>query len=254
MYNRGSEIDMEALKAFLEDAVNKVKTQENPDVLGDVKKVFKKSVPLTLRMYVAAYLAKEAQKHFRGGFRSQRRERDFQERNTRFQNERQRTKERKQFNPEPAAKTEERAPRPRVQIDPSVAATIFISIGRNRRVFPRDLVGLLISVAGLERDRIGDIRVLANYSFIQLFSEDSEKVIKALDGYDYRGRKLAVSYSKQKAEEKSVSEEHSDLSAESLVNDEAEIQSAEDAAAYAAAEKAAANKEPFASPNISSEN
>ena len=116
------------------------------------------------------------------------------------------------------------------------------------------MVGLLISVAGLERDRIGDIRVLANYSFIQLFSEDSEKVIKALDGYDYRGRKLAVSYSKQKAEEKSVSEEHSDLSVESLVHDEAEIQSAEDAAAYAAAEKAAANKEPFASPNIYSEN
>ena len=59
MYNRGSEIDMEALKAFLEDAVNKVKTQENPDVLGDVKKVFKKSVPFTLRMYVAGFSGEE---------------------------------------------------------------------------------------------------------------------------------------------------------------------------------------------------
>ncbi|UKI53327.1 MAG: DbpA RNA binding domain-containing protein [Treponema sp.] len=71
---------------------------------------------------------------------------------------------------------EERQPRPRVQIDPELAATIFISIGRNRRVFPRDLVGLLVGGAGLDRDRIGDIRVLANYSFVQLFKEDAERL------------------------------------------------------------------------------
>ena len=65
-------------------------------------------------------------------------------------------------------------------------------------MFPRDLVGLFISVAGLERERIGDIRVLANYSFVQLFAEDAEKAINALNGYDYRGRKLSVSYSKQR--------------------------------------------------------
>ena len=57
MYNRNYEIDMESVAAYLKDAVNKVKTQENPDVLNDIKKTFKKNVPLTLRMYVAAYLA-----------------------------------------------------------------------------------------------------------------------------------------------------------------------------------------------------
>ena len=64
-------------------------------------------------------------------------------------------------------------------------------------MYPRDLVGLLVSVAGLERERIGSIRVLANYSFIQLFKEDCDKVISALNDYDYRGRKLSVSYSKK---------------------------------------------------------
>lgn len=251
MYNRNYEIDMESVAAYLKDAVNKVKTQENPDVLNDIKKTFKKNVPLTLRMYVAAYLVKEMQKGGKGGFRSSRR--DFHE-NKKFSSVRQpRERDIKAYSSESG---EERTPHPRVQIDPTLASTIFISIGRNRRVFPRDLVGLLISVAGLERDRIGDIRVLANYSFVQLFSEDAEKTIAALNGYDYRGRKLAVSYSRQK------DAEDGDETAQPYVSDSAsysadasidENQLAEDAAAYAAAEKAAANNEPFSAPHISSE-
>lgn len=248
MYNRNYDIDMEVVKSFLEEAVNRVKTQENPEVLDDIKKTFKKTVPFSLRMYVASYLVKEAQRHYRGP-RSNRR--DFRERNPRFQNNSRdfrEIREHRAYNSESGS--EERIPRPRIQIDPSVAATIFISIGRNRRVFPRDLVGLLIGVAGIERDRIGDIRVLANYSFIQLFSEDAEKAIKALDGYDYRGRKLAVSYSRMKDED--LAENPAEQ--ESQVQDEYDQQSAEDAAAYAAAEKAAANQEPFSAPNITAEN
>lgn len=254
MYNRNYDIDMEVVKSFLEEAVNRVKTQENPEVLDDIKKTFKKTVPFSLRMYVASYLVKEAQRHYRGP-RSNRR--DFRERNPRFQSSSRdfnsrdfrENREHRAYNPESGV-MEERIPRPRIQIDPSVAATIFISIGRNRRVFPRDLVGLLIGVAGIERDRIGDIRVLANYSFIQLFSEDAEKAIKALDGYDYRGRKLAVSYSRMKDEDL----QENPAEQESQVQAEYDQQTAEDAAAYAAAEKAAANQEPFSAPNLSSEN
>lgn len=247
MYRRNSEIDMENVKAFLEDAVTRVKTQENPEVLDEVKKVFKKNVPFSLRMYVASYLVKEAQKHYRPSYSYRR---DYSDRNSRYQNERINPRERKPYNSEKFS-NEERPSRPRVHIDPSLASTIFISIGRNRRVFPRDLVGLLISVAGLEKERIGDIRVLANYSFVQLFTEDADKAINALNGYDYRGRKLSVSYSKMKDDEQQDSfASQTDDRAE----DEFDEQAAEDAAAYAAAEKAAANKEPFSAPNITPEN
>ena len=41
MYNRDSEIDMEMVASFLKNAVNKVKTQENPDLLNDLKKIYK---------------------------------------------------------------------------------------------------------------------------------------------------------------------------------------------------------------------
>lgn len=234
MYNRDSEIDMDSVALFLKDAVEKIRTQENPDILNDLKKVFKKNVPLTMRSYLAAYLIKDQMKHFHGQYRPRK---DFKENK---KSPRQ-MRERKPVVSEETVQTEERQPRPRVQIDPAMAATIFISIGRNRRVFPRDLVGLLVGAAGLDRDRIGDIRVLANYSFVQLFSEDAEKAIAALNNYEYRGRSLSVSYSRQKdAEEDSQTTAGLDAQA-----------AAEDAAAYAAAEKASSN-EVFSAPHYSS--
>ena len=233
MYNRReTEIDMNSAAAFLQDAVDKVKTQENLDLLTELKKVFKKNVPLTLRNYVAAYLVKETVKHFHGTYRS--RKNDFRD------NNRDRTVREQKLSESTA---EERQPRPRVQIDPELAATIFISIGRNRRVFPRDLVGLLVGGAGLDRDRIGDIRVLANYSFVQLFKEDAEKAISVLNGYDYRGRKLAVSYSRTK------DDELMDDDSVPMTNGFDEQAAAEDAAAYAAATKASGN-EAFGAPHV----
>lgn len=235
MYNRReSEIDMNSVAAFLQDAVDKVKTQENLDLLTELKKVFKKNVPLTLRNYVAAYLVKETVKHFHGTYRSRKNDfrdnkKNYRERNVREQKVSE-------------TAVEERQPRPRVQIDPELAATIFISIGRNRRVFPRDLVGLLVGGAGLDRDRIGDIRVLANYSFVQLFKDDAEKAISVLNGYDYRGRKLAVSYSRTKDEEL-------DDDSVPMSNGLDEQAAAEDAAAYAAATKASGN-EAFGAPHV----
>ncbi|MCI5608400.1 MAG: DbpA RNA binding domain-containing protein [Spirochaetia bacterium] len=232
---RNSEIDLENLQDFLQNVVEKVKNQEDPDLLNKVKKVYKKTVPFSMRLYVASYLAKEAQKTYRGRYRSGKK--DFYDSKSKSRTDRSTYKDRK---PLSENSFEERQPRVRVQIDPSVGATIFISIGRNRHVYPRDLVGMLISAAGLERDRIGEIKVLANYSFVQLFKEDAEKAISVLNGYDYRGSKLVVSYSKMKDEDL---ENHP----EEMLDE----QSAEDAAAYAAAEKAAEN-EPFATPHLNS--
>ena len=85
---------------------------------------------------------------------------------------------------------------------------------------------------------------MANYSFVQLYTEDCQKVIDKLNGYDYRGRKLAVSYSRQKSDAESDSADDAEESQTAYSAEQAEM-AAEDAAAYAAAEKAAADKEPF---------
>ena len=263
-FNREFEINEAQLEEFLSSATEKVRTSENVDLLSDLNKLFKKNVPLTVRKYVIAYLLKEALKHYRP-FNNNRRERferndrnerfDRNERNQRQRQERNFRQEHTERAPEAAeeAPAEEERPRhPRVEIPEDQATSIFISIGKNRRVYPRDLVGILIAIAGIDRERIGDIKVLANYSFVQLYTEDAQTAIDKLNGYDYRGRKLAVSYSRQKSDaegtEGTEAEETAPVEAEAQTADvysEAAQMSAEDAAAYAAAEKAAADKEPF---------
>ncbi len=252
-FNREFELNETQLEDFLKNATDKVRTSENVDLLSDLNKLFKKNVPLTVRKYVIAYLLKEALKHYHSfGNRRDRFERNERfDRNDRNQrNNRQERNFRQDYHQErteapaettEAAPAEEERPRhPRVEIPEDQATSIFISIGKNRRVYPRDLVGILIAIAGIDRERIGDIKVLANYSFVQLYTEDAQTAIDKLNGYDYRGRKLAVSYSRQKSDA-----DNADDSAEAEAQSEEAEMSAEDAAAYAAAEKAAADKEPF---------
>ena len=181
-----NELNMDQVAAFLQDAVEKVKA--SPDEYEELVKVFKKNVPLMIRKYVSAYLLKQAggaiyrfnsHKSSHGEFR-----------HSRYEKTEAQTSEAPSF--------EHHEPRARVQIDPTSAVTVFVGIGRNRRTFPRDIVGLFTNVGGVERERIGDIRVLANYSFVQLFKEDADKAIGALNGYSYRGRPLSVSYSRQR--------------------------------------------------------
>ncbi len=199
-FRQNREINLDQAAAYLQEVVSRVKA--NPDEFEALKKVFKKNVPLTMRSWVAAYLLKNsagAIAHF--GFRKEREEKgekneekDFSRRAPREENT--------PVNEESSSSSSEQ-PRERftrVEIAPDQAASIFVGVGRNRRVYPRDLVGLFISVAGIEKERIGNITVLANYSFVQLFKEDADKAIKALNGYNFRGRPLSVSYSRHEGD------------------------------------------------------
>lgn len=201
------EINLDQAAEYLQEVVSRVKA--NPDEFEALKKVFKKNVPLTMRSWVAAYLLRNSSgsiAHF--GFRKEREEReangtkpearDFSRRYSRDENQAEgETSASTESSSSEARETREPRERfTRVEIAPDQAASIFVGVGRNRRVFPRDLVGLFISQAGIEKERIGHITVLANYSFVQLFKEDADKAINALNGYMFRGRPLSVSYSK----------------------------------------------------------
>ncbi len=247
-YSRDFEINESKIADFLNNAVEKINTEEDIDTLTELISLFRKNVPLSRRKYVTALLLKEVLKHSHSYLRGNRNAERHASSKTRNEN-RDYKNEYKNQRPEKAesaeataTETEERPRHPRVEIPEDQATSIFVSIGKNRRVYPRDLVGLLVAVGGLERDRIGDIKVLANYSFVQLYTEDCQTAIDKLNGYDYRGRKLAVSFSHQKEDEVAADENEA---VESQADDEEIAMTEEDAAAYAAAEKAASDKEPF---------
>ena len=145
-FNRDFELNEAQLEDFLKNATDKVRTSENVDLLSDLNKLFKKNVPLTVRKYVIAYLLKEALKHYHPfGNRHERFERnerfDRNERNNRNRQERNNRQERAERveataeTTEAAATEEERPRHPRVEIPEDQATSIFISIGKNRRVY-----------------------------------------------------------------------------------------------------------------------
>ena len=52
-------LNEEQITTFLKEAIEAVKTEEDPDILNAYRKIFRKNVPFTLRSYIAAYLIKE---------------------------------------------------------------------------------------------------------------------------------------------------------------------------------------------------
>jgi len=76
--------------------------------------------------------------------------------------------------------------------------TLFISVGKNRRVYPRDLIQLFIGAGKIKREEIGEIKVLDSYSFITVKESSAATAIDNLDGINYRGRSLVVNFAKKK--------------------------------------------------------
>ncbi len=212
-FRQNREINLEQAAAYLQEVVSRVKS--NPDEFEALRKVFKKNVPFTMRSWVAAYLLRNSSgsiAHF--GFRKERDENRSEREFSRRTSQREEVASSAESVPENTASVSAEQPKERftrVEIAPEQAASIFVGVGRNRRVYPRDLVGLFISVAGIEKERIGNISVLANYSFVQLYKEDADKAISALNGYNFRGRPLSVSYSRQRDGEDEGDEEKADV-------------------------------------------
>jgi hypothetical protein len=75
---------------------------------------------------------------------------------------------------------------------------LFVSIGRNRKVFPREILALINANTEVSKDDIGIIRILDNYSFIQVRSAVADVVIQALNGRNFRGRTLTVNYARSR--------------------------------------------------------
>ncbi len=208
-HSNGFVVNEDQISSFLEEAVRCVENASASDVeaLDAIKKLFKK-VPMFRRKYVTAWLIKQAILSGKAG------RLNFKDRNRFDRGQRPDfIRDRKDTHEE----NTERAPR--IKIDPSAASTIFISVGKNRHVFKRDLVGLLANIAKIDHDRIGEIRLFPHFSFVQLFKEDSDKAISALNGYDFRGRKLTVNYSKPKDFENSTEESSEEYSSEDTTVD-----------------------------------
>ncbi len=87
--------------------------------------------------------------------------------------------------------------------NPDALTTLFISVGKNRKVFPRDLVTLFMQDLNIKRSDIGAIKILDNYSFLDISLDHASEAISKLSGKSFRGRRITVNLARKKGENRS---------------------------------------------------
>ncbi len=90
-----------------------------------------------------------------------------------------------------------------MQKKPDALTTLFISIGKNRKVFPGDLANLFMRDLNIKRSDIGAIKILDNYSFLDISLDHASEAISRLSGKSFRGRRITVNLARKKGENRS---------------------------------------------------
>ena len=173
-------IDREKAKNTVNLILDKIRTEADTSLLADYYTLFKKEVSLFNRSKVAAYLLMQYDQG--KTLRSAKGE-------------------------DAVASDAPRSP----PLAEEESKRLFFSIGRSRRVFPREIIGLINTKTSVAREDIGIIRILDNYSFVQVRNEVAETIIGALNGVVFRGRPLTVNYAKSRSEQDQDHTEEEDI-------------------------------------------
>ena len=74
--------------------------------------------------------------------------------------------------------------------------TLFLNTGKNKGLHSGELYKIIKTAADIDKDKIKQIRILDNYSFIEVSSDSAEYLIEKLTDWNFRGRKFSVSLAK----------------------------------------------------------
>jgi hypothetical protein len=159
-----AEAEKGIIRTRIQYILNRIKSEIDLDTLGDYRTVFCQEVSFFKRNLVAAYLLM-------------------------------------------AERTDTGASKPRRGGEPRKKAfgetegtRLFFNVGRNRRIFPREIMGFIINESPAAKSDIGEIRIMDYYSFIQVKNEVAEAVIHGLSGKLFRGKPLVVDYARIRRE------------------------------------------------------
>jgi hypothetical protein len=174
--------DREKTKQLISFVLEKIKTEGDSKDLREYRRLFKKETSLFNRSKTAAYLLMLCS-----------------------QSNILPTGDYKRL---PPSKPDQRSEAQRHALSEKDSTRLFFSVGRSRRVFPREILGIISTKTATPREDIGSIRILDNYSFVQVRSSAAEKIIEALNGMNFRGRTLTVNYAKSGKDEDADSEQN----------------------------------------------
>jgi len=169
----GESVSEEALKAAARSYLERIAQEAKPQELRRMKRIYRASVPLGLRGSLAAFLLRELSS--KSGIAPS-------------------------AAPGRSGRSGRSGPSGRAaQPAPAVSgniARLFMNVGRNRRIFPNDILELLTTQLAIKRSEIGEVRVLDNYSFVEIQSRHAARAVAELTGKELKGKKLTVDYAR----------------------------------------------------------
>ncbi|NCD05445.1 MAG: RNA-binding protein [Spirochaetia bacterium] len=191
--NKSTPTEQDVLIGKIKLLSGKTETDPNPEELESLRKLIKKNVPWRLRGYFMAYLLRELTKNNKND-NSQR---------TRVQKSKPISKAKKPFadtNIEKVTKpVNKEVIKPKKEKElPQGAKTLYLNVGKMKKLYTRELSALLQEKLNIKREDIYSIRVHDKYSFITMDEKNCEKAIEVLEGTDIKGRTASITYSKKK--------------------------------------------------------
>jgi hypothetical protein len=200
------QFDQDRIIKRIRESLGRIYAETDPAVLDQYRNLIKKEVSFFKRSYFAAYLLMELDqkgggRRYGGAGRDTRLYRGNQARDYKYGND------------STAAEERQRGDYPLAEED---SVKLFFSVGRSRKIFPREILGLIISKTLVAREDIGAIRILDNYSFVQVRNTVADNIINNLNGSIFRGRPLVVNFARVRkdAEPASDGEDRQDGSSE----------------------------------------
>jgi len=184
------------LKARLKELVRTIHEEEDPHEMTAYKKFVKRNVSVFSRAYLTAFLVKTLMND--GDMPTPSRARTKPDTPRRAPRRAERKAERRPSQSPSSGDDSDDAVTGNVA--PEDRQTLFVSVGKNRRVYPKDFVALFAELEGVQGDDIGQIKILDNYSFVEVDKSVADIIIEQYNGYDFRGRKLTVNFARNKKE------------------------------------------------------
>jgi hypothetical protein len=180
--------DPDALKEDLQEMIRQIHEEADPLEMNEYKRFVKQNISVFSRAYFTAYMVKKF-----------------------IDEQSDKPKRRRRPAPEPSrSSTPKGTPSSAVHRNgdeingiatSTELQTLFVSVGKNRRVFPKDLIGLFSEVDAVSSESFGQIKILDSYSFVEVEPAVADQIIETYDGQVFRGRKLKVNYARSKKED-----------------------------------------------------
>ncbi len=193
----------EILEGKLRNLITELRTEADPDVLDRCKRIIKKESKFfersnLLALMVSRYLdgneatgrAGRADRR-QGGRKAERTERRGKREQVRGNDADKSTA--------PAAKErQDRSERrPKREKDPS-RQSLYIGAGKQQRLYPKDIIALLVEQGGLSKEEISNIKILRAYSFVEVPAAKAAAVVEQLANAEVKGRALRINFTKDK--------------------------------------------------------